>query len=1114
MAKLTLKKEQIDAINHNNGNILVSASAGSGKTFVMIERLIRLIVENQTSVENVLAMTFTESAAAEMKEKLKKALCDKINEGQKELTDQLALVPTADISTIHSFCGKLIRKYFYVTGVSPDFSICDEQQSSLLKARAINGVFSSLYESGESWFYDLFDKYASKRFDTTLKEVVDTVYDFIISEENPKELLYKGLETYTVDGHLQLKRKFKEEIIDQKVKSYISATQKLQEKCGQYSLVKGVAFCDKMLDKMQDALSCDINGLTNVALSLLRLNFDKVEDIELIKIKESVQTVNKNFNALIKEGVEYLKEDFNSIIDCKQTAENLAKLVLAVKESYDSLKGEENLLDFNDLEHFALATLQDETVRDDVASKYKFVFVDEYQDTNGVQEAILKLINKDNVFMVGDEKQCIYAFRGCRPEFFRTKYGVMKKDGQATVDLNYNFRSAPKILDAVNEIFNYSMTEKEYGLNYKNTQQLKAGGVYPEEAGGKVKLHFFREKGRTKAGEELPRIYDVLEEFNALKEDKKVADVSSLISKIIYDELGTKYYDFKSKTYKTVTLNDIVVLDYHKKGSYVEKLVKGLVAHGIPVTSGVKQNICEYPEIDVLINALKLIDSFQQDIPLAITLKSVIGNFSEEDLAQIALKYKEIGEYDGFSKAYAHYLETESGELYDRLFAFNEYYKKLRSLADFYSAQDVLFKLVNDSDMETFCYAEKMGYSKVRHIRQFISLAVSGTKKYSVREFLSVIENSPEAFEVFEPIEEDTVRVMTIHASKGLEFPIVILAEAEGGISTRNLKSNVIYTREDGFALKRFDTENRTTNETLFRAYVRNKIHQNSIKEALRTFYVGTTRAKYGMHIVFSGTEDVRQSAFCDAKGYADFIPYTLPVEEHDVTDFDFIDFKQDVREVLFAETDEEFAKELKTRFAFNYPYQEETTLPLKTSVTGAVSRFNGETVYTYLEDDGSTGAERGIIAHKVMENLDFNNADFSAQIEKIKSTGILTEEQLSSINLERIKRVVSMGVLNDFTGTLYREKQFIANFSASEVFNVSSSEPVLIQGVIDLLAIDGTTAKIADYKYSLLDKDSLKKKYNKQLDLYASAVEKSTGKKVVKKVLINIYSGDVITLD
>lgn len=1110
-----LKEEQKQAIFHDDGNILVSASAGSGKTFVMIERAIRLICEGKAKVREILAATFTEAAASEMKERLKKALSKKIAQGETRLAEQLSDIYTADICTLHAFCGRLIRTYFFVAGVSPDFKITDEDEASVLREEAMEKTFKEYYDAKEDWFLKLTDRYKSKRTDKSLKDIIFSLYDYCESEKDAEAFMRKSLDFYTESGFNRIKKEYAD---------YFNKQIAPAERDLKFAL-DGFVSCECESGKtFAEGLLCDIAAIKekgvyatknyvkrNVpsALNKPKENVAKYKE-KAVAARDALDTLAKRFSANLNDE----ESDFSALGALKENTCDLFKLTRRFGEIYAEKKREENALDFTDLERYALRVLDDEETRHAVKSRYKYVFVDEYQDVNGVQEEIISRVSDDNLFMVGDVKQSIYGFRGCRPEIFSNKMSKMTENGEKVVSLNCNFRSSDAVIKTVNEIFSYSMTKEYFGQDYKTSSMLVSGGLYGEDKDGRTELHLLLKQAE-KREKEQPRIYDVLSEFQK-EENENESDIAALVANVIRGELGKEYYDVKSERFKRVEYSDVVILARNKTGAYVEKLVSGLVARGIPVASEVKQNICDFPETATLIDALKLIDCFINDVPLVSVLKSAIGGFTEEDLAEIALYYADNcdDKRGGFYKAFEFYEKNAEGELNKRVKDFIAYFDEIRFLSDYFGAGGVLSRIVTDCKYEEYLLSEPDGEKKVKRVKRLLSLTRREGKKYTVAEFLKKAQNGGDSFTVSECGGENNVRVMTIHASKGLEFPVVIACGLERKTNSREESADVLSDRDYGFAVRYYD-ENRTFSETPLRGLVKEKLRENRMKEELRLFYVATTRAAYALHLTFEGKVDKRKDEFVGADKFLDYVPADIPVTEWNDGDFGLAEKTVNPRRILFGRTDDAAIAEMKKNFSYRYPYLEDCGLPLKTAVTAA-NRIYAEEIYEKSRSArGETDERKGITAHKIMELLDFSKAEnFDEQIKTMINEGQIDEEQLSGVNLDRIKSAVLSEALGLVVGrTLYREKSFIAQVPAREIFDVKSDEPILIQGVIDLMAENEKDIIIIDYKYSAASPSVLERRYKKQLDLYSATAESLLGKKVVSKILVNLFSGETIEI-
>ncbi|MBQ3116470.1 MAG: UvrD-helicase domain-containing protein [Clostridia bacterium] len=1119
MPKLTLEQQRI--VNHQAGDILVTASAGSGKTHTMIERVIKLVTEGKADVKEILAVTFTEMAALEMKEKLKKALNDAIvATGDKKLLEQIADVHTADICTLHAFCAKLIRNYFFKVGLSPDYGISDQAQADIIRSECIDATFKQFYEKKEKWFLTMVDRYAQKRTDTGLKEIVLSAYDFCMSEADPETILQKHKENYTKQGYERIKESYKD-FLDREMRAIRADVYTAKKVFDRDGLTKSSKLCE-VLFEYTDAIIDDsgFGALLKYKEITTRFDFDKKLTEEQLEYKQMVTDCRDRYKKVVKQYLSAVEKYFGEEDDlesCMQDTENLVNLIRAFGKNYETAKREENLLDFSDLEHFALKILEDEEITSDVKSKYKYVFVDEYQDTNGVQDKIISTVSNNNLLMVGDAKQSIYGFRGCRPELFTNKSSQMERSGQTVVRLNDNFRSARAVVNMVNRIFDFCMVEEFFGEEYSQTSQLRFGGLFPEQAEGRAKFSFLKRDGAKKKQEE-PRVYDLIEDLGGTF-DEDISSTASLITKIINEELQNTYYGVKSDSFKPVQYKDITILARTKKSAYVQNLVRGLKRHGIPVSSEVTESVCDYPEIDMLVNALKLVDCFVLDVPLATTLRGPIGGFTDEELLDIVTFFDESGgdKRSGFAVAFDYYLVNAKTTLQSRLSEFKKYIEELRYLSDYVGAQGVLKKLVLDKDLEACFLSWSNGKARAKRLSRFLLASCDGGRILSVKEFLSKVEQSPDAFGFADCEQENDVKVMTIHASKGLEFPVVIVCGMEKGLNSRSGTAPVLFNRKYGFAVKSFDDAKRSSKETLLRGLVQKLMEEERVREEMRLLYVATTRATYSLHLTYCGRKENRRRRFVGAEKFMDYIPKDLELDLVEEQDLSFTDLSRGTRKVIIADTDQSKVEEMRNRFGYVYPFEVDTTLPLKTTVTKAnqknMDEDQAKSVVLFNQEGMDT--EKGVTAHKILELYDFCSGEgLFTQVQTMIEAGELTAEKVADVDLNRIKSAIDSPAFKGLEKSqLFREQSFMVKLPANMVLDVDTSESVLLQGIIDLLVLDSDGARILDYKYSKKSAESLVATYKKQLDLYAYAVEKVLGVKVNEKTIVNVYTGQTVKI-
>nr|MCQ2399276.1 UvrD-helicase domain-containing protein [Clostridia bacterium] len=691
---------------------------------------------------------------------------------------------------------------------------------------------------------------------------------------------------------------------------------------------------------------------------------------------ELLKTARKSVSDSIKKiiaDVDDRETARNKVLATKDDYEVIHSLVTRFTEIYDSLKKEENKFDFCDVERFALTLLRDEEVGKAVRSKYKYVFIDEYQDVNGIQEEIFNIIANNNEFMVGDVKQSIYGFRGCNVKLFEDKYAEYFKKGQG-VQLNHNFRCVDKIIEFVNEIFDGVITKKKFGVEYKTEARLKAGGVYPEGLGRAAFHKVYIPKPEKRTSDE---VYDIYKD--ATREVKTEGDyLSNVVLKIINEELGKTYYHFKEERYKQIELKDICILSRSNRGQIVP-IIKTLTANGIKVVSEIETNVLDVKEVKTLVAFLRILDCFSQDIPLAITLGSKIGGLSFEELAEIR-SYGE--ERDPFYVRYTKAM-AGTGVLAEKLRAFDSYIGELRTLADFKGARYVLERVRKDKGLSACTLAGKLGYLKEKKVLRFISESVSGDKELSVSEFLYKIDNSTDSFAEAETAGADAVKVMSIHKSKGLEFPVVIVIGLEKDFKHYDAQGVAVFDRDLGVAYHTFDDEKRTYSDSIMRKYFEHCIKERDKRDEARLFYVATTRAMFSLHVIATirGEEKVKKILPEDGESFLDFMPSTIKAEPVFYTELDTE--KEKGREsVIVADHDEKVKEKIRKNLDFDYLYKEEIRLPLKTSVTANLVE-DEEPVAILYGENGEENAENfsrthfgkrtpkeGNVAHKVIKHL------------------------------------------------------------------------------------------------------------------------------------------------
>ncbi len=1086
--------EQELAITARGKNILVSASAGSGKTSVMIERIVRIILEGQAEINEILAMTFTKLAAEQIKAKLSKALkkACKIKSG---LSAQLDKLSYANISTIHSFCNNMLKTYFYKVGLDAGFKIIEPIDEKELKTRAINRLFTALYEGDDQTLSLLLRKLISKRSDRVLREQVLTLYEYIVTEPDPQAYLDKSLQKYTEQGVSEISRKYLNDIKED-LKLFIAPLKQISEGFGEgdtgvYPMV------EQMLEDINFALKVErFEDLSPLAKKTYHMTSKGYKDSEiLMELKEKaraqktlLEKVNGRIEAFItslgnKEGYYKTAEDFKGLV----------QLVNGFTAEYKALKTEAGVVDYADLEQLVIELLKDDEVAEDISQKFKFIFVDEYQDVNPAQEYIIKRISKNNLFLVGDVKQAIYGFRGSDSELFVATENAYKNGEGIFIELNKNFRSASAVIEGVNKVFSTAMTISS-GTGYAQRQMIYGDG-YPDE--GECKVYPYEKEKKEEVVWNVNEVYD-LQKHALNSEQNSDGQEETLIAKIVADCVGKKYFDLTSGEYKTIGFKDIVILS-RSLGEKMDCLAKRLSQLGIRVQVSNKSADTQYPEILMLTDILKLLVNFNSDTALVSAMLSPMGGFNQGELIEIKKNFK-----GSFVEAFFRYCKND--EIGEKIANFKELYSKLRLRAEIADAGEVIATLYNITPMEATLGAQMYGEEKLKRIYRFMELG----KGYRVDDYLQRLSSGKISFN-FESDSGDSVKIMSMHASKGLEFPVVILAGCGREYNDTDLKEILIFDRAEGVAFLYYDEKTKIKYPlNPFREYVKYRLKKRLIREEIRLFYVATTRAKYSLCVVGETKglkEKIEPNELNFINRYIDYIK--IGDMEISQTSTTLLEEKAEQKAVIIGEKNDKLAEKIHNNLTFSYAF-EGKDIPLKSSVSGVC--FGESKIYETTKDFGQTSAEKGTAYHKFLELWDFkeNWLEFYKNSAKEKMC-----EDYNLLDEKVLEKICSMEVFSKLIGyTLHKEKQFIVGVPYNLVANSQVAEEVVIQGTIDLLAVKEDRAIIIDYKYSSISSDKdLLEKYTKQLALYAYAVQKVL-KLPVEAHLVNIYSQKVISLD
>lgn len=1079
MAELT---EEQRAAAESRGKVIVSASAGSGKTFVMIEKLTRVIREG-CDLDNILAVTFTKKAANQMKDKLRTALVAAVENAEGEdkarLKAQISRIGSADISTIHSFCARLLRTYFYALGIDGGFEIISDDDPSAkdLKTRAMENVFERRYEEGDSRFLGLVKRFFKKRSDAALKKLLLENYSRARTTAHYRVALENAKKLHTESGFDKVCAELSA-IYSKKLSALADYVEKFAKNFPPTANAEAYA---ALFGEMRSALiEAGKKGIFNAApaLEISRKPHDGVNDRQAGELyKEFRKKVCDGYAALYA-GISDRAEEFEKYLASCGIADVFTDLLLDFDDEYSRIKQEENKLDYNDLEHLTLELLGDEGVRREINRTYKYVFVDEYQDVNPVQEEIISAIDGE-VFLVGDIKQAIYGFRGSKSLFFAEKYNRFYSDENGSaLRLSCNFRSCKEVIEFVNKLFSGIMRENLCGFNYKDNSVMRAGDAYPEGSGF-AGIHIF---GKDKPEGETRGVYSVLGDGRAAPHTREGLAVLALVE----SELKGKRFDATKGEYVDTQPGDICILTRKNKGDSTEGIVRALTDAGYSVAGAQEPNICNLPEVKQLLDILSLIDNAAQDIPLVTAMLSPFGGFTEEELANIRISFKRQYKL-AFRECVVGYITVFNNSLSAKIKNFMQKLDTYRDLAEILTAGELIDRILADSGMEA-----QYSFGGGEKLRNALRLAEEGPG-LSLPAFLERIRAGEYNVSAPSAASSDSIKIMTMHAAKGLEFPVVIIADICRTFKGREY-SELPFDDCYGFAPKLYDTENMITSSTLLRRLVKLRSDGEELKNELNLFYVACTRAMCRLHILASEIPDYFDTDAAEADCYADLFDLNA-FSPDEITPQ--AEFEKDGKEaVILGEADVELERAIDNQFMFEYPHADSVDLPVKSSASAILKIFkadeNGYAEHNLFGGEEETSTERGTAYHRFLELCDFSarsTAETVAQLEKFVKEGLMTEEQASLIDCGELAEILAMPVFSNLGGELYREKEFLCRLKACDILNSPADDFVLVQGAIDLLVKTADGARIIDYKYSRKNDERLAADYCKQLKLYRRAV-------------------------
>ncbi|MBQ4536076.1 MAG: helicase-exonuclease AddAB subunit AddA [Lachnospiraceae bacterium] len=1194
--------EQQKVIELHNRNILVSAAAGSGKTAVLVERIIQMVCneEQPVDIDRLLIVTFTNAAAAEMRERIAAGIAEqlRLHPESEHIQKQGTLLHNAQITTIDSFSLFLVRNHFHEIGLDPAFRVADEGEIKLMNRDVLAGLLEDAFAGNLEGiadverFHRFVEYFAPNGRETTLENYILSLSRYAASFPWPKDWLLARKTDYAA-GTV-------EEIAGSDYGVYLKnhigrmlagCIEKLQTAKKLAESPDGPYMYGELLDAEIEQLEqvCRKDTLTEYEEFLPTVTFGRLPT----KKDDSVSAVKreqaKNLRNEVKATLQDIQDKFFATplelvavqgAECMEPVSVLIDLVLAFDKRMKEKKQEKKLIDFSDMEHYALEILlhKDEETGEitpsPVALEYRSYFaevlIDEYQDSNLVQEYLLKAVSGEedghfNRFMVGDVKQSIYKFRLARPELFLEKYDAYSEDGECQrIDLSKNFRSRSQVVESVNEIFEKIMSREVGGIDYDEKAALYAGAQYPENFG---------------CESELMLVEKADAEAEPLAIAQKIKELCTTF----------KVTDKATGELRPVTYRDMTILLRTTSG-WDERFKKVLEAEGIPVHITSKTGYFAASEVQELLQFLRVLDNPMQDIPLFGVMKSVFGGFTEEEIAQIRAGKGECSLYEAVQVMGEINEPDTRARLTAKCNLLLEKINTYRAMTVYMPIRELLQKIADDHYYLDYVTALPAGSKRRANVEMLFTKAsdFEKTSYFGLFHFVRYMEQL-EKYDVdygeADTLDEnaDVVRIMSIHKSKGLEFPVVFVAGLSKKFNMQDVNQAFIVDMDLGLACDYVNPTKRIRNKTLRRTVLSKKMREDILAEELRVLYVALTRAKEKliMTAALSKAEEkwelFREQKrahlsfleFMEANSFLDFLLPVLAgtgvqVAVTDVQDLLEGMFREQLelgsKEILLSEAeryaDQDKIQQLKDRFAFVYPHKNLEQLYTKTTVSelkiaamagqdeAAYHAFEEKEVVPYIpafkrEQEQVSGTVRGNAYHRVMELLDFEKlmegqfTEFPKNYETYKSeldeeklahhlkaflTELtedlrLSEEYKGALSVRKIMNFFGQEIAYrmwaaDRRGELYREQPFVLGIDATRVLpEAPAEETVLIQGIIDVFFVEDGQIVLLDYKTDVISSmQELWKRYKEQLIYYEEALCKLMALPVKESKLYSFY--------
>ena len=1125
-----------------------------------MERIINKVVNEHVNIDKLLVVTFTNAAASEMRERIASRLFKEV-ELKPYLQNQLRLLSKASITTIDSFCLRVVKDNFFKLDLDPNFRIAENSECELLKVEVLEDLLEEKYESDDESFVNILNKYASNKDDENLKNLILKIYRFTRSCVDPQEWIKEKIGIFENDN----------EEINSVLSTYINfvlnyAKSEIDNSINELQTLYDDISMSELAGKYIDVIDDDIVGLKDLLTHTKTWDdlYSFINSFEFARatgskgvpedLKEEITEVRDAVKGTIKDlKTKYFVVTQDEILEDNNTAfmdiSSLCKLVLEFDERLLNEKLDRNILDFSDVAHFALKLLTED---EDVANMYKEQFdeilIDEYQDSNLIQENLLNAVSKNNIFMVGDVKQSIYRFRQARPELFLEKYETYNKTTSDSFEekitepqkvlLFKNFRSNNNVINQANFVFKNIMSKNTGDIDYTEEEHLIFGAKCYLNEGEKAELCLI--ESQIDEDEEIDE--ELLYETNANIEGKYIANrIKEIVGKV-------DIYDKKLETYRKAKYKDIAILlrsTVGRRDGFIEELSDA----GIPVYADASGNYFENTEVQTVLSMLRIIDNPLQDIPLVAVLRSQMGGFSIDELSTIRLCDRNVSFYESMIKS----LNLEN-DLSKKVNDFLVRLYDLREKSKYLSLWELIWDIYNKTGYYYYVSLFPDGVKRVANLNLLLERAekYEKTSFKGLFNFLNYIDNIKSSTSDYGDSKiigenEDVVRIMSVHKSKGLEFPIIFLSGVDKSFNFRDYSEDVILDQDLGFGLDIIDYDARIKYSNISKHAITIKGKKDSKSEEMRILYVALTRAREKL-IVTGVVKDAEKAKrkytgkltnykIAKSNSFLDWLGYAIVDKARDIWDVKYIsrselyenndeqtvdDSQIDSQEVK----DENWIKSVKENIdgQMNWEYKHivSTTLPNKVSISEIKRRnleaennydltfdynTNIQTKPLFLEDEQDSGTNFGSLVHEVLQKINFKEYSTDALHNIINS--FIDDKKIQKSIYNKIDAFSRSDLFNSLKNAkkIFKETAFNLNIDASEVYKVDTDEKVMIQGIIDLYYINQDDELIlVDYKTDNVDtEEELVKRYKIQLQLYKRALEEILDKKVAKSIIYSL---------